>query len=88
MVFFRSHEQTLRQLRESQRFDLHYPAFIEIADGNLRNCIICDISASGAKLTIGPQQDIPQEFTLSLRRRCRVVRRDDGQICVHFLHGS
>jgi len=88
MGFFRSHEQALRELRESPRFDLHYPAYIEVGDGALRNCIICDISASGAKLTIGAQQDIPQEFTLLLRRRCRVIRRADGQIGVQFLHGS
>ncbi len=88
MAFFRSQEQALRNLRGSPRFDLHYPAYIEIADGSLRSCILCDISASGAKLTIGGQADIPQEFTLLLRRRCRIVRRDDGQVGVQFLHGS
>jgi hypothetical protein len=88
MALFRSHEQVLRELRESPRFDVHYPAYIERPDGSLRNCIICDISASGARLTVGSQGDVPGEFTLLLRRRCRVVRREDGQVGVHFLYTS
>jgi hypothetical protein len=49
------------------------------------NCIICDISASGAKLTIGTRHEVPDEFTLIMRRRCRVVRRFDGQVGVEFV---
>ena len=68
MSLFRSHERALRELRESPRFDVHYPAYIEIPDGSLRSCIICDISASGAKLTVGGHE-VPPEFTLRLKLR-------------------
>ena len=36
-------------------------------------------------LAIGEQHQVPDEFTLLLRRRCRVVRRDDGQLGVQFV---
>ena len=78
----------LRELRKSPRFEVHYFAQIDF-DGlpaPLR-CIICDISASGAKLTVAGGQNVPDEFTLILRRRCRVVHRYDGQIGVHFVQG-
>jgi hypothetical protein len=73
-----------RDLRKSPRFDVHYLAQIDPGDASLLNCIICDISANGAKLTIG-MHEVPNEFTLLLRRRCRVVHRFDGQIGVQFI---
>jgi hypothetical protein len=75
-----------RDLRKSPRHEVHYLAQIEIG-GTLApvSCIICDISGSGAKLTVGGQHQVPEEFTLLLRRRCRVVRRDDGQLGVQFV---
>jgi hypothetical protein len=49
------------------------------------NCIISDLSASGAKLTIRDQAAIPNEFALVFRRNCRIVHRFDGQIGVQFV---
>ena len=43
--------------------------------------------AGGAKLTVGTQE-VPEEFTLWFRRRCRVARRADGQLGVQFVQGS
>jgi hypothetical protein len=75
-----------RDLRNSPRYDVHYLAQIEHGGSSAPvSCIICDISGSGAKLTIGEQHQVPDEFTLLLRRRCRVVRRDDGQLGVQFV---
>jgi hypothetical protein len=54
----------------------------------LLNCVICDISALGAKLTIRDVDRFPDEFTLLFRRRCRVVHRFDGQIGVQFVSGT
>ena len=48
------------------------------------NCIICNISANGAKLTVGTH-DVPDEFMLVFKRRCRVVRRTEGQVGVKFV---
>ena len=76
----RSHER-----RRDPRFEVHYVAHIEI-DGEATplSCMISDISGSGAKLTIGLTQNVPNEFTLLFRRRCRVVRRSEGQVGVEF----
>jgi hypothetical protein len=49
------------------------------------SCIIWDISDSGARLTVADDQQVPDEFTLLLCRRCRVVRRYDGQVGVAFM---
>ena len=75
-----------RELRKSPRFEIHSLAQIEIAKAAPISCIISDISASGAKLTIAGEQELPEQFTLLLRRRCRVVRRFDGQLGVEFVH--
>jgi hypothetical protein len=78
----------LRELRQSQRHEVQYLAHVDPGkSGQAFSCIICDISASGAKLTIGAHHTVPHEFTLVFRRRCRVVRREDGQVGVHFIQG-
>lgn len=78
-------EDTFRTLRKSPRHELHYLGQIDLGAGAaLLNCIICDISGTGAKLTVGASE-VPDEFILVLRRRCRVIRRDDGQIGVRFV---
>lgn len=75
--------------RRSERHDVQYLAQIDAGGATaLRSCIICDISNGGAKLTIGSQGEVPEEFTLLFRRRCRVVRRTDGQIGVQFVEAS
>ena len=74
-----------REQRKSPRFELHYLGQIDPGAASTPiNCIICDISANGAKLTVGPHE-IPDEFMLVLRRRCRVTRRTDGQVAVKFV---
>jgi len=87
MPLFR-HRDAFEEMRNSPRHEVDYLAFIDPGDQrDLMNCIICDISASGAKLTVGHQHDVPEEFTLLLRRRCRIVRRSDGQLGVQFVRG-
>jgi hypothetical protein len=86
MSLFRSHDFDER--RKSTRYDLQYLAQIDPGNGSpLVSCIICDIAIGGAKLTIG-MQEVPEEFTLWFRRRCRVARRSDGQLGVRFVQGS
>ncbi|MCC6780352.1 MAG: PilZ domain-containing protein [Hyphomicrobiales bacterium] len=77
----------LRQLHRSPRFELNYPALIDL-DGAAPplSCVISDISASGARLSVPARHQIPDEVTLLFRRRCRVVRRaDGGQVGVEFV---
>ena len=78
-------EDRFRDLRRSPRFEVHYLGQIDAGAGTAPiNCIICDISSTGAKLTVGAHQ-VPEEFVLVLRRRCRVLRRSDGQVGVKFV---
>jgi len=71
--------------RKSQRFEVHYLGQVDAGAGTAPvNCIICDISSTGAKLTVGANE-VPDEFVLVFRRRCRVTRRDDGQVGVKFV---
>jgi PilZ domain len=75
-----------RDLRRAPRTDVDHLAHIDLNDdAPPLNCIIADISANGAKLTIGARHEVPDEVTLTFRRRCRVVRRGDGQIGVEFV---
>ncbi|MDC7787483.1 PilZ domain-containing protein [Rhodoplanes sp. TEM] len=86
MVFFRQQQHKLRELRRSPRFEVHYPAFWDPCDGSaLQSCVISDISAGGARLTVANPADMPAEFLLLFQRRCRIVRRNDRQIGVMFL---
>ena len=78
-------EDRFRDLRRSPRFEIHYLGLIDLGrDATPVNCIICDISATGAKLTVGAHE-VPDEFMLVFRRRCRVIRRNDGQVGVKFV---
>jgi hypothetical protein len=87
MSLFRS--STPIDRRRSERHDVQYLAQIDAGSGaSPRSCIISDLSNGGARLTVSPQGEVPEEFTLLFRRRCRVVRRSDGQIGVQFVHGQ
>ena len=87
MSLFRLHDS--RDRRQSTRHDVRYLAQIDPGDGSTPlSCIIGDISVGGARLTIGTQHEVPDEFTLWFRRRCRVVRRSDGQLGVQFVTGT
>ena len=78
-------DDRLHDQRKSPRFEVHYLGQIDVGPGAPpANCIICDISAVGAKLTVGAHE-VPEEFVLVFRRRCRVVRRDGGQVGVKFV---
>ncbi len=75
-------------LRKRPRRKLHYPAIIEDDE---RPCMIWNISSTGAKLTVGDDEVIPDEFNLLLardgaaRRRCRVIWRKGFYAGVKFV---
>ena len=61
---------------------------IQFAGGTI-NCLICDISISGAALEITNALDIPDHFDLVFKADgahipCRVIRRDKERIGVTF----
>ncbi len=77
-----------RELRRSPRHEVQYLAHVDPGGtGSPFNCIICDLSTGGAKLTVTEQHCVPDEFTLIFRRRCRVVHRTDGQLGIQFVPG-
>jgi hypothetical protein len=87
MSFFQRKDR-FQDLRKSPRHEVNYLAQIELGeDSPTLSCIICDISATGAKLTVG-QREVPGEFTLVFRRRCRVVHQLDGQVGVQFIKAT
>ena len=77
-----------RDLRKAPRHELHFPAHLKVDDQSpIQPCMIHDISETGARLTIGSRNNLPDNFTLVFTRNCQVVRRvqDDNQIAVEFL---
>lgn len=76
-----------RERRRSRRYDVQVKALITTDDeGAEHHCTIHDISQTGALLEVDNAASL-QDFTLTVSRRCRVVRRDaDGaQVGVEFL---
>ena len=53
-------------------------------------CVIADISASGARLSVDSVRDVPDEFILSLNvhlmRKCKVMWRKRTQVGVRFVY--
>jgi hypothetical protein len=78
--------------RRSYRRLLKYPAKIDLGDGTPpRLCVLVDISATGARVTVEKPDQIPNRFSLLLaaegatRRRCKVVWREANQLGLEFM---
>ncbi len=77
--------------RRSQRQALKYPAKIDIGSGMQVPCLLSDVSASGARLTLQSPGDIPEQFALLLaaehgvQRECKVMWREENQLGVEFI---
>ena len=74
--------------RASPRKTVLMSGAIEFA-GSTRNCLIRNISISGAALEVSNPLDIPEHFDLffkadGARIPCHVIRRQDEQIGVAF----
>jgi hypothetical protein len=78
-----------KEQRRTERHQVQYLASIDLGDGKPpRTCMISDISEDGARLTVGLQTELPDEFVLLLRRRCRIVRSGQGQVGVQFVKSA
>ena len=81
-----------QERRKGKRRVLGYGAVVVSFDGALkRDCIINDISVSGAKLQVQAPKDLPEEFVLLLsergggaRRRCKIAWRSAQEVGVRF----
>jgi PilZ domain-containing protein len=84
----------VQERRKSKRRPLVYGASVVSFDGTLkRDCVIDDISATGAKLRIEAPKELPEEFVLLLsargdaRRHCKIAWRGPQEIGVRFRAG-
>ncbi len=80
-----------QNIRKATRKALHYSAWIDLADGSpLRDCMLADISESGAKLKLSTAMEIPDNFRLLLtrdghsNRLCQVVWREGVDVGIKF----
>jgi hypothetical protein len=83
-----------QERRKARRRVLGYGASVVSLDGELkRDCVIDDISASGAKLRIEAPKELPEEFVLLLsargdaKRRCKITWRRAQEVGVRFRNG-
>ena len=76
-----------RERRKARRYNVEVQGFLKVDDEPAeRQCMIQDISQTGALITI-EDGDTLEDFTLTVSRRCRVVRRskEGTRIGVEFL---
>ena len=87
-----------KEKRKSVRRPIRYTAWVALDGGVLHNCVMFDVSDSGARIDIDDSMKIPDNFTLllvsngSARRNCHVVWRNPHQVGVTFerrhIHGD
>lgn len=77
--------------RKDKRYAINRVAKFETPSGSLpRDCLVIDISASGARL-FSETNDIPDDFILTItgerviRQTCRVMWRLGGELGVSFV---
>jgi PilZ domain len=77
--------------RKTRRRNVRHPAVVLNRDGSISClCTMKDVSATGAKLELLKQIEIPNEFTLLLskygnvRRRCKIKWRLATTVGVRF----
>jgi len=76
-----------RERRRARRYDVQVKALITTDDDSAGlDCMIHDISQTGAFISVENAGEL-QDFTLTVSRRCRVVRRnaEGTKVGVEFL---
>lgn len=76
--------------RIARRKALNYPARIDAGDGALRDCVLCDISETGARVALLSSDAVPEQFTLLMGtqgaapRNCKVAWRRGDELGLQF----
>ena len=77
--------------RNYRRKSLKYPARIDLGDGSpMRDCVLADISETGARVKLKEPSELPERFTLlvgplgAAPRSCRVVWKEGAEIGLEF----
>lgn len=78
-----------REQRKSARRKIGCRALMAVNERAPRlDCIIVDISETGARLVVDPAIDLPDDFLLMLSRnvsrRCKLIWREDRKVGVRF----
>jgi hypothetical protein len=79
-----------RERRKAKRRTVRYGAWFVPADGTLSECVLSDISETGARLMVDDPAVVPEKFVLVLsrngaaHRHCKVVWRSSQQVGVMF----
>ena len=78
--------------RKAVRRALRYPVWIDLDDSSPpSDCMLADVSETGAKFKIPVGSNVPDQFRLRLTRdghsirHCQVVRREGVSIAVKFV---
>ena len=75
-----------RERRRARRYDVQVKALITDGTSSERDCMIHDISQTGTFISVENAGTL-EDFTLTVSRRCRVVRRnaEGTKVGVEFL---
>ena len=75
-----------RERRRARRYDVQVKALITVNDASEQDCMIHDISQTGALISVENGGEL-EDFTLTVSRRCRVMRRnaEGTKVGVEFL---
>lgn len=76
--------------RRAKRKSLSYPARIDIGDGAPRDCMLSDVSETGARVMLTQPAEVPDRITLLLgvqgaaTRYCQVMWREGDELGLLF----
>jgi len=81
------------ELRRATRRKVQQPVLMVREDGSIiGECMMLDVSSSGARLRLNENMQAPSEFTLllsrfnsAMRRRCTIAWRDEQSLGIRFL---
>jgi PilZ domain len=83
------------ELRKRRRKPLQYSVWVVLGPKEKPlKCTLCDVSDTGARVTIAADVDVPEEFFLlftidgSARRHCRPVWRNGDRMGIEFVRPS
>ena len=83
------------EFRKSKRRYVHHGARLICSDGSaLGECVMADLSATGARLQVTQPATLPDEFILllshtgQLHRKCSVTWRAETEVGVKFIAKS
>jgi len=89
LAAWKDQEQVGGEQRRQRRQTVHIAAKINVG-GSLRDCLVLDISISGARVAVEAPKDIPDRIAICMTTRgfpihgCRVIWRSDCEIGVEF----